>query len=289
MDKVSVIIPTFNRQDTLLRAVNSALQQTFPVHEILVCDDGSDDDSQNIICALNNPKIKWISCGRNGMPSVPRNMGIKASTGNWIAFLDSDDEWLPNKIETQMLSLNKSQFKAACSNAFKIVAGKNTGNYVFYDKETICLSDLFPTNPIICSSVIIHRDHFKKDILFPEEPEYKAIEDYALWLKISISTPFLYLQKPLINYTDSPDTSLRKNDSDVWIQRKIIFSGFKIWLKQNKIKLSAHDSKNLKTTYKIILQKGGPPLSSRIKVLLKKLLSMKENRSRNISERNNIL
>src|ERR1700739_3316319 len=102
MDKVSVIIPTYNRQNTLLRAVKSVLQQTYTVHEILICDDGSDDDSKKIITELKSEKIKWLDCGKNGMPSIPRNKGIQYSTGDWIAFLDSDDEWLPNKTETQL-------------------------------------------------------------------------------------------------------------------------------------------------------------------------------------------
>ena len=77
---ISVIIPTYNRgNSTLTKAIESALNQTYMPFEILVCDDGSSDNTYDVIKSLNNPKIKYIDCGRNGRPSVPRNIGIKRS------------------------------------------------------------------------------------------------------------------------------------------------------------------------------------------------------------------
>ena len=109
--KISVIIPTFNRgQTTLLAAINSALNQTYKPFEIIVCDDGSTDNTKNIL-DLNyiSNQIRYIYCGKNGRPSIPRNIGIKKAKGNWIAFLDSEDIWLQNKLETQVnfVKINK--------------------------------------------------------------------------------------------------------------------------------------------------------------------------------------
>lgn len=101
MTKISVIIPTWNRAETLGKAISSALNQTFPPFEIVVCGvDGSPD--QEIFNLINDPRMRWIEGGRDGLASIPRNRGIKASRGEWLAFLDSDDEWLPDKLEKQL-------------------------------------------------------------------------------------------------------------------------------------------------------------------------------------------
>ena len=165
-ETISVIIPTFNRQRTLLRAIDSVVKQTYPVHEILVCDDGSTDNSRSIIMALNNPLVKWIDCGRNGMPSIPRNMGIKASTGDWIAFLDSDDEWLPDKVQLQVSVLKKSDFKAVSCNAFRIVNNENKGAYLKFRKKLITFQDFLYTNHVICSSVLVKKKFAGRDFFF---------------------------------------------------------------------------------------------------------------------------
>lgn len=93
-----------------MKAVTSALNQSYSVHEILICDDGSTDNSKELISNLNNPKIKWIDSGKNGRPAIPRNIGIKNAEGNWIAFLDNDDEWLPYKLEKQVCFFRKNKF-----------------------------------------------------------------------------------------------------------------------------------------------------------------------------------
>ena len=117
--KISVIIPTFNRANSyLLRAINSVLSQSYKPLEILICDDGSTDNTKAIIDSLDSNLVKYLYCGRNKRPSVPRNIGIKKAKGNWIAFLDSDDYWYENKLEVQVKILKKeSTINAICSNA----------------------------------------------------------------------------------------------------------------------------------------------------------------------------
>jgi teichuronic acid biosynthesis glycosyltransferase TuaG len=237
MHKVSVIIPTYNRESTLLRAVNSALQQTYPVHEILICDDGSTDNSKNNIAALNDQKIKWIDCGRNGMPAIPRNTGIKAATGDWIAFLDSDDEWLPSKIEKQLNAVEKYNVKAVSTNAFRVVNEQNKGPYFTYKETEITLSGLLSVNLIICSSMLVSKKILEEVSLFPEEKKYKVGEDYSLWMRLSTKINFAYVAEPLLNYNDNPHASIRAGETDEWAQRGAILSGFREWLAQNKIVL----------------------------------------------------
>ncbi|HWY37013.1 MAG TPA: glycosyltransferase family 2 protein [Bacteroidia bacterium] len=265
MPGVSVIIPTYNREKTLLRAVNSVLQQTRPAYEILICDDGSDDNSKSSIAALNNSKIKWLDCGKNGMPSIPRNRGIKAASGEWVAFLDSDDEWLPEKLETQLNTLAKDNTQACSTNAFRIVNDKNCGPYFNSSKNKIGFFDLLPVNLNICSSVIVSKKILEEVSLFPEGKEYKAIEDYALWLRLSLRTDFSYVSKPLVNYHDNPQASVRTEYTDVWSLRNVIFTGFTSWIEENRIVLSEWQKKQLLATQKEIEKKGKISLLQRIK------------------------
>lgn len=256
-DQVSVIIPTFNRRNTLARAVNSALKQTYSIREVLICDDGSEDDSKQIITSFNDSRIKWIDCGKNGMPSIPRNIGIRAATGAWIAFLDSDDEWLSHKIEKQVNLLIQTQGLAVSSNAFRIVNGENKGIYLSNKKKVITFSDLLAVNGNICSSVLINKNLLLKISLFPEEQCLKAIEDYSLWLRIATQTPFAYINEPLLNYYDSPKTSIRSSFTKEGELRKTVFNFFVEWMKQQNVRLAPQDAIRLADTYKKVFANRG--------------------------------
>lgn len=271
-DEVSVIIPTFNRQHTLLRAVNSVLQQTYPVHEILICDDGSEDHSKTIISGLNNAKIKWLDCGKNGRPSIPRNKGIKAASGEWVAFLDSDDEWLPNKIEIQINLLKETGSQAVSSNAFRIVGEMNKGPYLSYKSNTITFQNLLVANNNICSSVMVRKILLEEISLFPEENKYKAIEDYVLWLRISTRIDFAYINLPLLKYCDDPKSSIRINFTDIWELKKVVFTGFLEWIKKNEIELQTEDEKKLAAISDEIIVKNK---TSMWKVLKQRCIKLK--------------
>lgn len=225
---ISVVIPTFNREKLLLRAIKSVLGQTYPVVEILICDDGSDDNSIASIMELNNPKIKWIKCGRNGRPAIPRNIGIRESNCEWIAFLDSDDEWLPDKIERQV-QIIKNGALAVCTNANRIIEERKQGNYCNFHRTKIIFNDLIFSNYIICSSVIINKSIIETTAYFSEDEELKAIEDYDLWFKISTRVDFYYIKDPLLNYYDNPTISIRKDSKSETEIRKIIFNSFSSW------------------------------------------------------------
>ncbi len=215
----------------MIDAIQSALNQSYPVHEILVCDDGSTDDSSERVRAMVNPKVKWLSCGRNGMPSIPRNKGMQAAEGEWFAFLDSDDSWTSDKIEKQFLLLNAQKAKAVSSNAIRMDSkGINLGPY---QKEVIPdvikTEHLLKTNLVICSSAMIHSSLLKVVFGFPESKKLKAIEDYTFWLRVSTQTNFVYSSECLVNYLDDSASSIRSEDDDTWIQRERIFDDFYRW------------------------------------------------------------
>lgn len=225
--QISVVIPTYNRSTLLINAIQSVLKQTYPVYEVLVCDDGSTDNSKQLVEELNDPKITWIDCGKNGRPAIPRNIGIKKAKGDWIAFLDNDDEWLPEKLQEQINCIEQHGCKLIGTNAFAV--NENGKRLFFETKESgfISFQELVRSNVFICSSVLCEKKILMETLLFPEEKELKALEDYVLWLMVSDKAKAYFYNKPLLNYLDVPSQSIRNESSDVIMQRFEIFSFFK--------------------------------------------------------------
>ena len=237
MGNVSVIIPTWNRAKTIERAIRSTLNQTVSPLEVLVCDDGSSDNTEAIVKGIGDSRVKWIEGPRGGRPAIPRNRGIKVSQGEWFAFLDSDDEWRPEKLEKQLTFADKLGCKAVCSNASSYVPEDGIkGNLLTWHKDRITFKDLLQDNQVICSSALIHRSLLKAVIGFPEEPEAKAIEDYTLWLRVATQTDFAFIQEPLVIYTDDPATSVRGSaTTGAYGQQKFALKNFLDWAEAQQI------------------------------------------------------
>ena len=236
MGNVSVIIPTWNREDTVGKAIYSALSQTVPPMEVLVCDDGSTDKTLELVQSINDPRVRWIQGIRGGRPAIPRNRGIKESRGEWVAFLDSDDWWLPEKLERQLQLAERLNCMAVCSNAGRFLPDKGiVGNLLMWNNDRVIFDDLLYVNLVICSSAIIHKSIFATVGGFPEHVRFTAIEDYALWLRVATRTDFAFVGEPLLNYCDDPASSLRSKDADVFEQRRIVFDNFKEWGKEHNI------------------------------------------------------
>jgi len=106
---VSVIIPTYNRVNTIQRAINSVLKQTYKNFELIIVDDGSTDNTENVILRENDDRIVFLKHDTNKGGSAARNTGISHAKGKYIAFLDSDDEWCPEKLKKQVEALDKLQ------------------------------------------------------------------------------------------------------------------------------------------------------------------------------------
>lgn len=231
MVKISVIIPTYNRKNTIIRAINSVLSQSIQPHEIFICDDGSTDETEKIVKEIKDRRIKWLPGKHTGLPAVPRNKGIKESKGEWLAFLDSDDWWFPKKLERQLLLAQHKGLLAVSSNCLLIRQKNNFGKMLNIRKNVINFLDLINTNYIICSSAIIHRSLLKKCKGFPENSSLKAIEDYAFWLRIATQTSFGYISHPLVNYSDN-NKSVRTQAPKTLIEQKVIvYANFLKWIK----------------------------------------------------------
>ena len=210
---ISVIIPTFNRKETLKRAIQSVLMQSYTPYELIVIDDGSDDGTKEWL-KDNYPNVKYIYQMNSGVSSA-RNKGIKFARGDWIALLDSDDEWLPSKLKDQAneIELNPAA-KFLHTNEIWIRNGvrvnqmkkhKKYGGYIFEK----CL-DMCRISP---SSVLIKKDIFDEIGMFDET--LKVCEDYDLWLRFASKYPVHFLDQPLIKKYGGHSDQLSKVDDGI--------------------------------------------------------------------------
>ena len=192
---ISVIIPTHNRAHVLDRALDSVLRQSLAPAEVIVVDDGSTDGTEKLM------RKRFSSCHylqqENLGVSSARNQGIKVATGDWLAFLDSDDEWLPSKLAAQKEALNDKGLRLCHTEEIWIRNGRRVnpmkkhakaGGWIFRQ----CL----PRCAISPSSVLIHRSLFNDVGLFDES--LPACEDYDLWLRICAFNPVLFIETPQI-------------------------------------------------------------------------------------------
>lgn len=193
---VSVIIPTHDRREAVVNAIRSVQAQTHAVHEIIVVDDGSTDDTSEAV-ASHFPSVKCVQQAQRGV-SAARNRGIREARSIWIAFLDSDDEWFPHKIERQLEMLSRASDLRLChSDEIWIRNGRRVNPRAKHSKAggrifQRCL-------PLCCispSAALVRRDVFDDVGLFDET--LPACEDYDLWLRICAREPVAYVDEPLI-------------------------------------------------------------------------------------------
>lgn len=194
--KISVIIPTYNRKHTLQRAIDSVLSQTFKPYEIIIVDDGSKDGTKEWLLQ-NYPSVQYIHQPNNGVSSA-RNKGIQISQGSWIALLDSDDEWMPEKLEYQSRFIEVNKDSSFChTNEIWIRNGVRVNQMKKHKKYG---GDIFKHCLDICrispSSSIINKDVFEEVGAFDES--LTVCEDYDLWLRVTAKFNILFLDEPLI-------------------------------------------------------------------------------------------
>ena len=210
--KVSVIVPCYNSQSFIKRTIESALKQTYTNLEIIVVDDGSKDNTGDIIKSFNDARIKYFYQENNGL-SFTRNVAIKHATGEYVAFLDHDDQWLPEKIEKQLRLFERNpELGLVFSDAYMVSSERKTiacfkerkpsrGN-IFYE---YLLSDNFvPLLTVLTPKVVISR-------YMPFDDRYKISEEFDLFLRIARDYKFDYVDEPLGNYYIHDANTIRIN------------------------------------------------------------------------------
>jgi glycosyltransferase involved in cell wall biosynthesis len=193
---ISVIIPTYNRWNLLNRALTSVVNQTYPAHQIIVVDDGSDESvSDSLRHSFHS--VQFLKQENKGVASA-RNLGIKQSTGNWIALLDSDDEWEPTKLEKQMAFLEKfPELQAIHTGERWIRNGNEVSPPAYLDKSSDLLWERSLRHCLICpSSVLLHCSVFETVGLFDEK--LTVCEDYDFWLRLLLEQEIGLVDEKLV-------------------------------------------------------------------------------------------
>lgn len=195
---VSVIVPTYNRASVLKRAVESVLSQSFCDWELIVVDDGSTDNTQDLLKSyVNHSKVRFFKTKNKGV-SAARNLGVRQALGSWIAFLDSDDQWLPEKLEKQVnYSKKHRDISIVHGDEVWIRQGVRVNPMKKHQKSG---GDIFAQALKLCcispSAVFIKKNLFDKVGGFKEN--FPVCEDYDLWLRITGHYPVGYIDDFLI-------------------------------------------------------------------------------------------
>ena len=193
---VSVVIPTFNCARLLRHAVVSAVEQTAPLREIIVVDDGSTDDAADAI-ASQGPSITYIRQPNNG-PSAARNRGAEAASGLWLAFLDADDRWMPDKIRQQLDAAEESPDAGLVYTATSLVYPDGARRA----RNAVPPAKLWPLlryrNCLTDSTVLVRRNVFLQHGGF--NGSLRICEDWDLWTRIRANHSFTYVPDPLCSY-----------------------------------------------------------------------------------------
>ena len=221
---VSVIIPTFNRANFITRAVTNVLKQSYHNIEVIVVDDASTDLTSAVVQDIDDPRVNYLCLEKNSGPSAARNRGVNFAQGQFIAFLDSDDEWDSKKIELQLAAINEQTdpYNVVCYTQATVVGNDSTyllptrgiskdesvGDYV------LCGNDgLIQTSSVMLSH--------KLALAYPFPIDQKIFEDWDLFLRLDNNgVKWLYLDQPLISWrNDTREDRLTssQHDGSVWL------------------------------------------------------------------------
>ncbi|MDE7430495.1 MAG: glycosyltransferase family 2 protein [Lachnospiraceae bacterium] len=199
---VSVVIPVYNRENTIKRAVDSVLNQTYTDIEVIVVDDGSSDNTVNIVRQYTDNRIRLI-CQKHGGANKARNIGIEQSSGAYIAFQDSDDEWLPEKLEMQ-IKLVEEQGYLACYCPYNLYENDAVCvvpfDYSNLEKYQIDLNRTLARHNVVSTQTLI----IKREVLNMLKKEYFdeqmfRWQDYEFVIRIAQNVKIGYINKPLVN------------------------------------------------------------------------------------------
>ncbi|MDD1698356.1 MAG: glycosyltransferase [Methanoregula sp.] len=217
MPLVSVVIPTYNRLAILNNTLESVFSQSFSDFEVIVIDDGSTESFDPLVKQYED-RVTFIRLPHSGLPSIARNCGMKKAKGQYVAFLDSDDLWLKEKLKIQVqVFSDHPEIALVCSDAYILKPGSEEKMDKSYlndrnAKTGFLLDDLINNNFIITSTCTVRLDVLHKIGGFSEDPVFRGIEDYELWLRIARQYQMQYLPIPLAVYRDA-ENSLRSEIS----------------------------------------------------------------------------
>lgn len=215
--KIDVVLPTYNRASWVTSAVESVLAQTYPHFHLYLIDDGSSDETEKVLAKFHShPKFSYHKIENSGV-SVARNYGIKLGTSPWIAFLDSDDLWLENKLAKQVEMALNSPNPLIHGEEIWIRRGVRVNPKKIHKKEG---GDIFERSLKLClispSAAMISRKCLEELGAF--DPEFTVCEDYDLWLRLTSRFRVSFVEDPIVVKRGGHDDQLssRYKAMDYW-------------------------------------------------------------------------
>ena len=214
----SVVIPTYNHEVFLEKAVKSVLNQTFSDYEIIIIDNYSNDNTENLIKNLNNKNIKFIKNRNHGIIAKSRNIGIEQSKSEWIAFLDSDDIWRQEKLKVLFNFIKKhNNYDVICNNELWVYKNNNKTKVSKYGPyKNNFYKTLLKYGSCISTSASLVRKKYLLDnkIFFSEEKNFAPYEDYDFWMRIAKNNgKFKFLKEVLGEHLFHQESWSEKNKS----------------------------------------------------------------------------
>ncbi len=183
---ISVVIPTYNQASLLRLALQSVMAQTHQNWEAIVINNHSSDDTENVVRSIHDQRISLINFANNGIIAASRNLGIQQARGEYVAFLDSDDTWVPRKLEICLKQLVATHSDGVCHNEYQVRNGVRERVLRYGPKANFVYQKLlFNGNCVSTSALLIRRDQLLKANLFSEDKSINTAEDYDLWLRLS--------------------------------------------------------------------------------------------------------
>lgn len=255
MSKVSVIIPTFNREEYISDTIQSVLDQTYKDFEIIVVDDGSTDNTRKKLEQFNS-KIKIIK-QKNSERAVSRNNGVRNASGEYIAFLDSDDLWVKDKLEKQVEILdNDKNYILVYGKSLRI--NEKSQNIKFAKRQTEgftgnVFEKLLMRNFIVSATPMVRRECF--DLTQGFESKYIPYEDWEYWLRFSLLGKFFFLPKTLAYYRVHPQQSVKLTTAEKIeeVTTLLLNDSFNLKSTSNDIKRKSLGLANLRFCYWYLL------------------------------------
>ncbi len=198
---VTVIIPTYNRESTIKRAIDSVLGQSYKNLEVIVVDDGSSDNTIQIVNSYQDKRLRLICLSENCGANIARNKGIACANGEYIAFQDSDDEWFKDKLKIQLNCMTKSNKKVCYCPYILIENNIKTIVPNCSDSKELCEEKIIDTlrkrNVIPTPALILHKEVIETVGMFDET--IRRLQDYEYAIRICQKYEIAYVSKPLLN------------------------------------------------------------------------------------------
>jgi glycosyltransferase involved in cell wall biosynthesis len=200
----SIVVPSYNHGNYLQTALNSVLSQTFGNWELIVVDNQSTDNTMDYLSELKDPRIRMVQIQNSGSIAMSRNRGVDLAQGEWIAFLDSDDWWTPEKLQLVSGAIT-SKTDVIYHNMFiegeswlypklHLIESRQLSSPIFFDL-------LLHGNPIVTSSTVIRKEILTRVDGMNERIQMRGLEDFNAWLKISrVTEQFMHLNETLGHY-----------------------------------------------------------------------------------------